>query len=77
MVPGVTTVAEVADTLDEFVSFGEVRAEVAYQIKRDVAIRCGLEFLYFGRGIIRTDNAPISSALATSGEKRRICSLAE
>lgn len=38
---------------EEFVMAGETRAEVAYLITRDVAIRMGWDLIYFGQGIGR------------------------
>ncbi len=37
----------------EFVFGGEVRAEAAYEITRDVAVRFGAEIIHFGRGVGR------------------------
>lgn len=40
----------------EFVFGGEVRAQAAYEITRDVALRAGITFMQFGRGIGRGNN---------------------
>jgi len=39
--------------LEEFVWGGETRAEVAYLITRDVAIRAGWQTIFFGQGVAR------------------------
>lgn len=46
------------DTVDysEFVPGGEARAEMQYNLTRDVAIRVGWELMYFGKGIARNNN---------------------
>jgi hypothetical protein len=45
--------------LEEFVWGGETRAEVAYLLTRDVAIRAGWQTIYFGQGVARQGLAPI------------------
>ncbi|MEX0818304.1 MAG: BBP7 family outer membrane beta-barrel protein [Pirellulaceae bacterium] len=40
----------------EFVFGGEVRAQAAYEVTRDVAIRVGITFMEFGRGVGRGNN---------------------
>jgi hypothetical protein len=44
---------------DEFVPLGELRAQAAFELTRDIAIRVGFEFMHFGRGMARVDTAPI------------------
>lgn len=38
---------------DAFVPMGELRVEASYDVTRDIALRAGLEAMYFGRGIFR------------------------
>lgn len=42
--------------LGEFVLMGEVRAEAAYYVTRDVALQFGVEVMHFGLGIARGDD---------------------
>jgi hypothetical protein len=44
------------EDFDTFVPAGEVRAEAQYNFTRDIALRVGYEFLYFGEGIARNNN---------------------
>jgi Putative beta barrel porin-7 (BBP7) len=45
----------------EFVFGGEVRAEAAYEVTRDIAIRVGITFMEFGRGIGRGNTISANS----------------
>jgi hypothetical protein len=44
------------DQTQEFVWGGEVRAEAAYELTRDISLRFGMVFLDLGQGIGRSDN---------------------
>jgi len=49
----------------EFVFGGEVRAQAAYEITRDVAIRVGITFMEFGRGVGRGNNISMNDENVT------------
>jgi hypothetical protein len=44
------------DNATEFVFGGEVRAQAAYEVTRDVAIRVGITFMELGKGVGRGNN---------------------
>jgi hypothetical protein len=49
----------------EFVFGGEVRAQAAYEVTRDVAIRVGITFMEFGRGVGRGNNINLNDQNVT------------